>query len=50
MEECSICSVEFSIEEEGGIIGEFGILPVQFCPICLCCMLDMADQLNEGVI
>ena len=46
MEECTVCSVEFSLEEEGGIKGEFGILPVQFCPTCLCCMMDMADQLN----
>jgi len=46
MEQCSVCSCEFSLEEEGGIKGEFGILPVQFCPTCLCCMLDMADQLN----
>jgi len=46
MTKCSICSCEFSLEDEGGIAGEFDILPVQFCPTCLCCMLDMADQLN----
>ena len=46
MTDCTVCSVEFSLEEEGGIQGEFGILPVAFCPTCLCCMLDMADQLN----
>jgi hypothetical protein len=44
--ECSVCSCDFVPEEEGGIIGEFGILPVQFCPTCLCSMLDMADQLR----
>jgi hypothetical protein len=43
---CSVCSSQFSLEDEGGIAGEFGIIPVQFCPTCLSCMLDMADQLN----
>jgi hypothetical protein len=46
MNECSVCSCDFSLEEEGGIAGDFGILPVAFCPTCLSCMLDMADQLN----
>jgi len=46
MIDCTICSCDFSLEEEGGIAGEFGILPVQFCPTCLACMMDMADQLR----
>ena len=46
MIEFSVCSCDFSLEEEGGIAGDFGILPVAFCPTCLSCMLDMADQLN----
>ena len=46
MNECSVCSCDFSLEDEGGIAGDFGILPVAFCPTCLSCMLDMADQLN----
>ena len=46
LEVCSVCSCEFSPEDEGGVIGEFGILPVAFCPTCLCCMMDMADQLR----
>jgi hypothetical protein len=46
MIDCSICSCDFSLEEEGGIAGEFGILPVQFCPTCLSCMMDMADHLR----
>ncbi len=46
MIDCTICSGDFSLEEEGGIAGEFGILPVQFCPTCLSCMMDMADQLR----
>jgi hypothetical protein len=43
---CSVCSCEFSLDEEGGISGDFGIIPVSFCPNCLCCMMDMADQLR----
>lgn len=46
MIDCSICSCDFSLDEEGGIAGEFGILPVQFCPTCLACMIDMVNQLN----
>lgn len=45
MIECSICSTEFT-EDEGGVVGEFGMLPVAFCPTCFTCMLDMADQFN----
>ena len=47
MTQCSVCSCDFSLDEEGGIQGDFGILPVAFCPTCLSCMMDMADQLNE---
>jgi hypothetical protein len=46
MNKCSVCSCEFSLEDEGGIAGEFGIIPVEFCPTCLCCMEDMCDQLR----
>ena len=46
MIDCTICSGDFSLEDEGGVRGEFGILPVAFCPTCLSCMMDMADQLN----
>jgi hypothetical protein len=45
---CSVCSVDFSLEDEGGIEGFFGILPVAFCPSCLASMCDMVDQLNDG--
>jgi hypothetical protein len=42
---CTACSCEFT-DDEGGIHGHFGILPMSFCPTCLSCMLDMAEQLN----
>ena len=45
-DQCSVCRFDFSLDEEGGIAGEFGILPVQFCPTCLACMIDMVSQLN----
>jgi hypothetical protein len=46
LDKCNVCSYEFSLEDEGGIKGDFGILPVAFCPTCLSCMQDMCDQLN----
>ena len=44
---CSVCSCEFS-EDEGGVLGYFGILPVAFCPTCYSCMLDMVGQILNG--
>jgi hypothetical protein len=45
--ECSTCRVKFSFESEGGIQGNFGIIPVAFCPTCLCSAIDMVHQLDE---
>jgi len=42
---CTTCSCDFT-DDEGGVHGDFGILPMSFCPTCLFCMLDMAEQLN----
>ena len=42
---CSVCSCEFT-EDEGGILGFFGMLPVAFCPFCFSSMCDMVDQLS----
>ena len=44
---CSICSCEFDLDGEGGIAGDFGILPVAFCPTCLSCVEDMCKQLGN---
>ena len=44
--ECSICSSCYT-EEDGGIIGYFGILPVAFCPDCYVSVLDMADTYTD---
>ena len=45
---CSVCSCEFNEWAEGGTVGNFGILPVAFCPTCLACMYDMVRQMDEG--
>jgi hypothetical protein len=42
---CTACSCNFT-DDEGGVHGDFGILPMSFCPTSLSCMLDMAEQLN----
>ena len=44
---CSVCDTEFDEWAEGGTVGNFGILPVAFCPTCLACCFDMVDQLKE---
>jgi rubredoxin len=41
--QCSICSTDFT-DDEGGMVGEIGILPVSLCPICFNGMLEMAEQ------
>jgi hypothetical protein len=45
LHKCSVCSCEFT-EDEGGILGFFGMLPVAFCPFCFSSMCDMVDQLS----
>ena len=44
---CNVCSCDFT-DDEGGIQGHFGILPVAFCPTCYSCMLNMAGQILNG--
>ena len=43
--ECTACSCEYT-DDEGGIQGYFGMLPMSFCPTCLSSIYDMMDQLN----
>jgi hypothetical protein len=40
---CNVCSCEYT-DDEGGIQGYFGMLPVSFCPTCFSSMCDMASQ------
>jgi hypothetical protein len=48
MEDCTVCGADFDLIGEGGVRGDFGILPIAFCPTCLSCMLDMAEQMGVG--
>lgn len=43
---CSICECEYT-DDEGGIQGYFGILPVSFCPTCFTGVMDMRDQFED---
>jgi hypothetical protein len=40
---CNVCSYTFT-NDEGGVLGYFGILPVAFCPTCYSSMVDMVTQ------
>ena len=42
--ECSVCNSP--MEEDEGIVGEFGILPVQFCCWCYSSITDMVIQIQ----
>ena len=44
--QCSICQCDFT-DDEGGIQGYIGILPVAFCPTCYSGMCDMVEQLDD---
>ena len=42
---CNICDSEIE-EDNGDIVGNFGISPVAFCVWCVSSMTDMVIQLN----
>jgi hypothetical protein len=44
--ECSVCQINFS-DDEGGMLGYIGIIPVAFCPTCYVGICDMVEQLYE---
>ena len=45
MKRCSICSSEIE-EDNGDVVGSFGITSVAFCVWCLSSITDMVIQLN----
>ena len=45
MKKCSICSSEIE-EDNGDVVGSFGIISVAFCVWCLSSITDMVIQLN----
>lgn len=44
--ECSVCEIDFS-DDDGGMLGYIGIIPVAFCPTCYSGICDMVEQLND---
>ena len=42
---CSVCQTDFT-DDEGGMLGYIGILPVAFCPYCYAGICDMVEQLD----
>ena len=43
---CNVCNCIYT-DDEGGIQGYFGIIPVSFCPTCFSSMCDMVQQMND---
>ena len=41
----NVCTGLFNLDEEGGVKGDIGILPVAFCPTCFAGVSDMCEQL-----
>ena len=45
MQKCNICDSEIE-EDNGDIVGYFGICPVAFCVWCMSSMTDMVIQMH----
>ena len=45
MQKCNICDSEIE-QDNGDIVGQFGICPVAFCVWCVSSMTDMVVQLQ----
>ena len=45
MDKCNICDSEIE-EDNGDIVGSFGVSPVAFCVWCLSSMTDMVIQMQ----
>ena len=45
-DKCNICDAPIE-EDNGDVVGYFGICPVAFCVWCLSSMTDMVIQLNN---
>jgi len=43
---CNVCQCDFT-DDEGGVQGYLGILPVAFCPTCYAGIVDMVEQLDD---
>jgi hypothetical protein len=45
---CNVCSCTYT-DDEGGVQGYFGMIPVSFCPTCFSSMCNMVQQMNENL-
>ena len=45
-DKCNICDSEIE-EDNGDVIGYFGICPIAFCVWCYSSMTDMVIQMND---
>ena len=43
---CNVCQCDFT-DDEGGVQGYLGILPVAFCPTCFAGLCDMVGQFDS---
>jgi hypothetical protein len=43
---CNVCQCDFT-DDEGGVQGYLGILPVAFCPFCFSGLCGMVWQLDD---
>jgi hypothetical protein len=41
---CTICHTDYDSEEEGGIEGYLGIIPVSFCSSCFTGVVSMVEE------
>ena len=46
MQKCNLCDSEIE-EDNGDVIGYFGICPIAFCVWCYSSMTDMVIQMND---
>jgi len=44
--DCNLCKETFNPDEEGGVTGMAGIVPLNLCPWCLSSVQDLTDQLR----
>jgi hypothetical protein len=47
--ECSICNCDYNIEEDGGINGLIGNLPINLCQWCYNGMVDIVETVEPSI-
>lgn len=46
--ECSICNTDYNAEEDGGINGLIGMLPINLCQHCYNGMVEMIEVMEPN--